>query len=116
MKASKFFGVAACSFVLLLSACVTVEESGRGEIAAGARSSDSLIVARIGDAAILSWQAAVGNEYTILYADGRRSSVTWQPLPGATRIRGTGREMRIEDQAPPGITRYYRLMIDSPRR
>lgn len=104
-----------CGLLLLLAACVTVEETSRAG-GLGEQTSDSLIVARIGDAALLTWQTSVANEYTILYSDGRRSAVAWQPLPGATRIRGTGREMRIEDEPPPGVTRYYRLMIDSPRR
>lgn len=103
-------------WLLLLAACVTVEETGPGRALPGGESgSDSLIVARIGDSALLTWQSSVLHEYTILYSDGRRSSVTWRPLPGAARIRGTGGEIRLEDQMPPGETRYYRLMIDSVR-
>lgn len=110
MREWSYIGIV--GLLLLTAACVTVEETGTGR--AGA--SDSLIVARIGDAALLTWQSAVGNEYTVLYSDGRRSSVTWRPLPGASRLGGTGREMQVEDKMPQGETRYYRLMIDSPRR
>lgn len=108
-------GVLSGLLVLFAAACVTVEEPVAGGLA-GAGASDSLIVARIGDAALLTWQSSVGNEYTILYSDGQRAATTWRPLPGASRIRGTGREMRIEDRMPVDTTRYYRLMIDSPRR
>ncbi len=116
MRTVRWLGVIGSVALLISAACVTVEETGRGDGGLHNQASDSLIVARIGDAALLTWQTSVGNEYTILYSDGRRSAVTWQPLPGASRVRGTGQEMRIEDQLPPGVTRYYRLMIDSPRR
>ena len=70
-----------------------------------------LIVARSGDWALLSWQSELGEEYTILYTDGSRHQADWQPLEGARGIRGTGREMRVQDQMPRNVTRHYRLMI-----
>ncbi len=73
-----------------------------------------LIVARSGDTATLSWQSEAGELYTVIYADGRRTGVEWRPLEGAERIRGDGGEIRLRDQMPPGMIRYYRLMVVTP--
>jgi len=32
-------------------------------------------------------------------------------LQGAIRIPGNGQEMQMTDRMPPGMTRYYRLMV-----
>lgn len=92
----------------ILSACTTTEEVVGGSLSA---QTDPLIVARIGNSALLSWQSSAENEYTVLYADGSRVGAEWRPLEGASRVRGTGGEIRIEDQMPPNRIRYYRLMI-----
>ena len=99
---------------LLLVACVSVEVPPPRT--GGTAQTDPLIVARIGDAALLTWNSSIDNEYTVVYADGRRVGAEWRPLPGAVGLRGTGREMRIEDQMPPDRDRHYRLMISPIRR
>ena len=71
----------------------------------------TLIVARTGDHSVLSWQSRVGEMYTVLYADGSRVGVEWKPLQGAQRIHGNGQEIRLTDRMPPGVIRYYRLMV-----
>ena len=95
--------------ILLLGAatgCVTVVESDVPE----ARHAP-LMVVRSGNYALLSWESERNIEYTILYADGERRFADWRPLAGAERIRGTGREIRVEDRLYGNQPRHYRLMV-----
>lgn len=93
---------------VLLSACTSPSSSTYE------RHAPPLVVARAGDLAVLSWQSQAGNLYTVLFSDSMPAQ--WQPLVGASRIRGNGREFRIEDQVPYGSSRQYRLMIEPAGR
>ncbi len=109
LKRARLLGIS-----VLMAGCVSVEVPPPRT--GGTAQTDPLIVARIGDAALLSWNSSINNEYTVVYADGRRVGADWRPLPGAVGLRGTGREMRIEDQMPADRDRHYRLMISPVRR
>lgn len=91
---------------LLLAGCATPPD----DLFANDRPSP-LMVGRSGDTAVLSWRSEVGKVYTVLYTDGPRQGTDWRPLEGARNIRGSGREIRLEDRVPYGHTRNYRLMI-----
>ena len=86
--------------------CVTVENLDETE-----PQHAPLMVVRSGDYALLSWDSELNREYAVLYTDGDRRFADWHPLKGAERIRGTGREIRIEDRLPVDRLRHYRLMV-----
>ncbi len=104
------------AMVASLSGCTTTEHIAGREDMSLAGGPDPLIVARIDGMALLTWQSQRDKEYTVLYADGRRVGAEWRALEGASRIRGTGQEIRWEDRMPQGQTRYYRLMVITPDR
>lgn len=110
LRASAFFPFGLVMWALLMgffaTSCVTVVDSDEP-----ATRHAPLMVVRSGDYALLSWESQLNTEYTILYADGERRFADWRPLEGAERIRGTGREIRLEDRLPPRQPRHYRLMV-----
>lgn len=71
----------------------------------------TLIVARAGDAVKLSWESKPGLLYTVVYSSSLGGNAKWLPLPGCERIAGNGQTMEVEDRAPEGQARYYRLHI-----
>lgn len=93
----------------LLVGCVTVTD-----LDTKAERHAPLMVARSGGYALLSWDSEMGSSYTVLYTDGPRQLAEWRPLPGAGQIRGTGREIRLEDRLPTNQPRHYRLMVSQP--
>ncbi len=93
----------------LLTGCVTVTD-----LDTSTERHAPLMVARSGENALLSWDSKVGATYTILYTDGPRQLAEWRPLPSAEQVRGTGREIRLEDRLPRNQPRHYRLMVSQP--
>ncbi len=68
-----------------------------------------LMVSKSEDAATLQWASDAGTMYTVLYSRSRSAKTPWEPLPGYTRIRGTGQTITIKDQFPRGQSRFYRV-------
>jgi hypothetical protein len=93
---------------LLLSGCMVPAGSDHE------RPAPTLVVARAGDLAVLSWQSQPDSMYTVLFSDAIPAQ--WQPLAGGSRLRGNGRELRMEDPVPYGKPRQYRLLIEMANR
>lgn len=87
---------------LLLSGCVTVP--GETKLA-----QTTLMTARAGNTAKLSWETKPGVYYTIFYAVSRKATSAWKPLPQATKLRGTGSTIEITDHIPGNQNRVYRI-------
>jgi hypothetical protein len=87
--------------------CVT-EEIAPEDVAVA---SSSLFVTRSGSDVQLSWQSDADVYYTVMASDRRDGRARWQPLPGATQVRGTGGTMNFADRVPVGRHRYYRLQM-----
>ena len=68
-----------------------------------------LLVSKSENTATLQWESDAGAMYTVLQSSSRSAKTPWVPLPGYTRIRGTGQAITINDQFPRGQTRFYRL-------
>lgn len=91
--------------VLMLAGCVTVVE----ELEPLAKA--KLVVSRAGGEATLQFATERGVTYQILYAANRDPGTTWQKLPGAEKVRGTGQLVQFKDRIPYGSPRYYRLKV-----
>ena len=90
----------------LLTGCVSEKVSREGE------GSTTLMVSRSGEQAVLQWKSHPEYLYTVVYAPRLDAKTAWQPLPQATRVRGNGRMLTVEDRMIDGQSRYYRLNIE----
>ena len=99
--------ILAAGVSMLLSGCVS-EPVNRA-----AEGSTTLMVSRSGDEAVLQWKSHPDYLYTVVYAPSLKSKTVWQPLPQATRVRGTGDTLSVTDRMAEGQSRYYRLNIES---
>ena len=86
----------------ILSACVSEPVP---------QSNTNLIVTRAGSSVNMQWQSETDKIYTVLYSDSL-SGAKWQILPGAQKLRGTGRLIQLQDNPPAGRPRYYDLHIE----
>lgn len=69
-----------------------------------------------GGVATISWNSELAELYTVFYTDAPRGQPPqWRPLSQAQRIRGTGRQIIVEDQPPAGATRRYLLLTGDQR-
>lgn len=75
----------------------------------------TLVVTRAGDRVQMQWQSARGATYTVIYSTALGSGARWQPLPQASRLKGTGELMQVEDRPPPGRPRYYDIQVEYGR-
>lgn len=91
---------------LLLAGCVSEP------VAPAARA--DLLMARAGDDVQLEWDSQKNLLYTITYSDVMGAGAHWQPLPQATRLRGTGGRMSLTDHVVGGRARYYSIVIEPP--
>ena len=98
-------GALLAAAVMMLVGCVTVVEEVKP--LASAR----LVVSRAGSDATLQFSSEVGITYQILYAASRKPGSTWQPLPGADRVKGNGQLIEYRDTIPYSTPRYYRLRV-----
>lgn len=69
-----------------------------------------LLIAENSDGEVtIGWKSDPGYVYTVYYqsqVDG-----TWKPLPNATRIRGTGENITVQDRVKPSSPpRPYRIL------
>lgn len=87
----------------LVAGCVTYEEQRLR-----ASPMTTLTVARAGESVSIQFPSEKGVMYTILWT-ANLNSRSWEPLPNAVRVMGTGELMAFEDHVPNGIQRYYRL-------
>lgn len=74
-----------------------------------------LMVAQSSDGgASMTWESSPEYQYTIFFRDGE---APWQELPSVVRVRGTGRTMVANDQAPPTrkVVRRYRVHFEKTR-
>lgn len=95
--------LSALTAALALSACVTEIQKPVTEVA--------LFTTRAGDQVGISWMSKAGELYAVQYAESRQSGVQWKVLPGCERVAGTGATIQKIDHVPPGVPRYYRLVV-----
>lgn len=61
--------------------------------------------------ATISWNSEPNELYTVFYTDAPRGQPPqWMPLSQAKGIKGTGRQIIVEDRPPAGVTRRYLLL------
>ncbi len=107
----------AVSVLLAISACCASVLCGcvSEKVNQPTEGSTTLMVSRSGDEAVLQWKSHPDYLYTVVYAPSLKSKTVWQPLPQATRIRGNGRMLTVQDRMADGQSRYYRLNIEPAR-
>ncbi len=75
----------------------------------------TLFVTRSSDKVSLQWQSQPGAFYTVIFADTLGAGARWQPLPQASRLRGTGQLMQVQDQPPLRRQRFYDIQVEYPK-
>lgn len=73
-----------------------------------------LMVARGANETVLSWNTTPGAQYLVLFADRRDGKAKWQPLPGASLLRGDGQPATFKDKVPGTQARFYRIEVIPP--
>ena len=60
---------------------------------------------------IMTWKAISDQTYTVYYTDAPRGKLAdWKPLPQATNLRGSGKQISITDKTGPDVPRRYLLL------
>lgn len=81
------------------------------ETSVDAGQATTLFVTRAGETASIGWMSKPGLVYTLLYADRMNTASSWQVVPDASNIIGTGEQITLTDHVAPAEQRYYRLQI-----
>jgi hypothetical protein len=65
---------------------------------------------------IITWKAADNQTYTVYYTDAPAGKLAdWKPLPQASGLRGTGKQITIRDRAGADSPRRYLLLAGDKR-
>ena len=78
----------------------------------------ALMIAQSGDMVTLQWKSERGLYYTLMYTDAQydespQGRAVWQPLPGYTRMPGTGRTETATFKTDPTRPRRYNLHVET---
>ena len=76
------------------------------------RESVPLFVTRVGEAYTISFKSDTNRRYTVMSSDTRKAGARWLAMPNATRVPGTGSDIKLTENVPLGQKRFYRLIIE----
>lgn len=73
--------------------------------------SPKMATAYAGGVTTITWKAATNLTYTVYYTDAPLGKLAdWKPLPQATNLRGTGKQITVTDQTGVDSARRYLLL------
>ncbi len=96
--------------VLILAGCATAPESVKFPV------SPTMATSYAGGETIITWKTTNNETYTIYYTEAPQGKLAgWKPLPQATSLHGTGKQITISDRTGADSPRRYLLLAGNQK-